>query len=156
MKIYNYADITGEYLWESEAGISPLDNEPLIPRNATTITPPATQPKKARVFNGRAWSLVDDFRGETRYAKGTRNPVVIDFLGPISQDLYQDEPQPYTTQEKWDQVRGQRNGFLSSSDWTQLSDSPVNSSAWATYRQELRDIPQTFSTPESVIWPSKP
>ena len=156
MKIYNYADTTGEYLWESEAGISPLDSEPLIPRNATSIIPPAAQPKKARVFNGKAWTLVDDFRGEIRYVKGTRNPFVIDFLGPISQDLYQDEMQPYTTHEKWSQVRSQRDGLLFASDWTQLSDSPINSSAWAIYRQELRDIPQTFSTPESVIWPSKP
>lgn len=149
-------DTTGEYLWESDAGVSPLDNEPLIPRNATTIAPPEAQTKKTRVFSGGAWSLVDDFRGETRYAKGTRNPVVINFLGTINQDLYQDEPQPYTTQEKWDQVRDQRNGLLSSSDWTQLPDSPVDSSAWATYRQKLRDIPQTFSTPESVVWPAKP
>jgi hypothetical protein len=156
MKIYNYADTTREYLWESTAGISPLDNEPLIPRNATTIIPPAAQPKKARVFSGVAWTLVDDFRGEIRYVKGTRNPFVIDFLGPISQDLYQDEMQPYTTHEKWDQIRSQRNSLLYGSDWTQLSDSPVNLSTWAIYRQELRDIPQTFSTPESVIWPSKP
>ena len=156
MKIYNYVDTTGEYLFESEAGISPLDGELLIPRNATTIRPPTAQAKKASVFDGKAWSLVDDFRGETKYAKGTRSPVVIDFLGPINQDLYQDEPQPYTIQEKWDQVRSQRNVLLSGSDWTQLSDSPVDSSAWATYRQELRDIPQTFSTPESVVWPAKP
>ena len=155
MKIYNYLD-DGEYIGESTAGTSPLDNEPLIPKNATTIAPPAEQIKKARVFNGEAWNLVDDLRGETRYAKGTRNPVIIDFVGPINQDLYQNEPEPYTTQEKWDQVRSQRNGLLSSSDWTQLSDSPVDSSAWATFRQELRDIPQTFSTPESVVWPAKP
>ena len=62
----------------------------------------------------------------------------------------------YIAQEKWNEIRSKRNGFLLSSDWTQLSDSPVDLSAWATYRQELRDIPQTFSTPESVIWPSKP
>jgi len=62
----------------------------------------------------------------------------------------------HITQRMWDQVRTQRNGLLSDSDWTQLSDSPVDSSAWAIYRQELRDIPQTFSTPESVVWPAKP
>jgi len=156
MKIYNYVDTTGEYLGESYAGVSPLDNEPLIPRNATTIAPPEAQPKKARVFSGGAWSLVDDFRGETRYVKGTRKPVVIDFLGPINQDLYQNDPQPYTTQEKWDQIRIQRNGLLFSSDWTQLSDSIVDSSAWAIYRQKLRDIPQDFSKPEDVVWPTQP
>jgi len=28
--------------------------------------------------------------------------------------------------------------------------------AWLTYRQALRDIPQTFSTPEEVVRPNKP
>ena len=62
----------------------------------------------------------------------------------------------YIAQEKWNEIRSIRNGFLVQSDWTQLDDSRENKEAWAIYRQELRDIPQTFSTPESIIWPSKP
>jgi len=62
----------------------------------------------------------------------------------------------YIAQEKWNEIRSKRNGFLSQSDWTQLDDSRENKEVWATYRQELRDIPQTFSTPETVVWPSKP
>jgi hypothetical protein len=62
----------------------------------------------------------------------------------------------YIAQQKWNQIRSTRNSFLSQSDWTQLADSKEKKEAWAIYRQELRDIPQTFSTPEDVIWPLKP
>ena len=73
------------------------------------------------------------------------------------QAVIRDQESPtYIARQKWNEIRSKRNGFLSQSDWTQLDDSRENKEAWATYRQELRDIPQTFSTPESVIWPSKP
>ena len=62
----------------------------------------------------------------------------------------------YILQQKWNEIRSRRNSFLSQSDWTQLEDSKESKESWAIYRQELRDIPQTFSTPEDVIWPSKP
>ena len=70
--------------------------------------------------------------------------------------IREQESPTYSAQQKWNEIRSRRNGFLSQSDWTQLEDSKENKEAWAGYRQELRDIPQTFSTPESVIWPSKP
>lgn len=54
------------------------------------------------------------------------------------------------------EVRLKRNELLSSSDWTQVSDAPVNQAAWATYRQALRDIPQQAGFPSNVVWPEKP
>lgn len=53
-------------------------------------------------------------------------------------------------------VRNQRNTLLSSSDWTQVADAPVDKAAWATYRQELRDITAQAGFPTEVIWPVKP
>jgi hypothetical protein len=53
-------------------------------------------------------------------------------------------------------VRAKRNQLLADSDWTQLSDCPVNSVAWAAYRQELRDVPQTEGFPWSIDWPLAP
>lgn len=53
-------------------------------------------------------------------------------------------------------VRGLRNGLLSSSDWTQVADAPVDKAAWATYRQALRDIPQQEGFPDNVVWPVAP
>lgn len=66
------------------------------------------------------------------------------------------ESPAYIAEQKWNEIRSKRNSFLTQSDWTQLEDSKQNKEAWAGYRQELRDIPQAFSTPESVIWPSRP
>ena len=56
----------------------------------------------------------------------------------------------------WDQIRDKRNYLLAQSDYTQMSDWPGDKTAWATYRQTLRDIPQTYSAPEDVIWPTAP
>jgi hypothetical protein len=53
-------------------------------------------------------------------------------------------------------VRFERGKLLLQSDWTQLVDSPVDSAAWATYRQELRDIPQQEGFPYEVVWPPEP
>ena len=45
-------------------------------------------------------------------------------------------------------VRGQRNGILASADWTQIGDAALGdhtAEEWATYRQELRDLPAAYS-----------
>lgn len=55
-----------------------------------------------------------------------------------------------------DQARSQRNALLAASDWTQMSDAPVNKVAWATYRQALRDITAQAGFPESIDWPVQP
>lgn len=61
-----------------------------------------------------------------------------------------------TSELKWQSVRGFRDSLLVQSDWTQLQDSTANKQAWASYRNLLRNIPQDFSTPESIVWPTKP
>ena len=57
-------------------------------------------------------------------------------------------------------IRAQRNARLAATDWTQGADSPLSSSkktAWATYRQELRDYPSTASkVSELGAWPTEP
>lgn len=64
------------------------------------------------------------------------------------------------TQEETDnqanEVRSQRNRLLYECDWTQLSDAPVDSLAWANYRQALRDVTSQPGFPWSVVWPSQP
>jgi hypothetical protein len=52
-----------------------------------------------------------------------------------------------------------RQKLLYASDWTQIPNGPLTSaqqSAWATYRQELRDIPAQSGYPFNVIWPTPP
>lgn len=56
----------------------------------------------------------------------------------------------------WDEIRIKRTRLLRDSDYTQVLDYPGDKIAWATYRQTLRDIPQTYATPESVAFPNQP
>lgn len=53
-------------------------------------------------------------------------------------------------------VRGYRNFLLKSTDYTQLADAPGDTTAWATYRQALRDIPAQDGFPFTVTWPTEP
>ena len=54
-----------------------------------------------------------------------------------------------------DRVRGHRDRLLAQSDWTQVADAPVDKTAWAIYRQSLRDIPEQEGFPNEVTWPVK-
>ena len=54
------------------------------------------------------------------------------------------------------QIRQERNTLLSDCDWTQVSDAPVNQTAWQTYRQALRDVTSQEGFPYDVTWPTKP
>lgn len=53
-------------------------------------------------------------------------------------------------------VRDERNLLLAKSDWTQLSDSPVNKQLWAEYRAALRNITEQESFPFNITWPIPP
>jgi len=61
---------------------------------------------------------------------------------------------------KMARIRMQRNGMLSTCDWTQLSDSLLSKQvmgSWATYRQSLRDVPnQENFDPDDFEWPESP
>ena len=59
------------------------------------------------------------------------------------------------TEAQWTSVRNQRNAKLAACDWTQLPDAPVDTAAWATYRQALRDI-TSQSDPFNIVWPTAP
>ena len=56
-------------------------------------------------------------------------------------------------------VRGQRDGMLRDTDWTQIADAALGDHTveeWATYRQELRDLPSVHSKVSEVVWPTPP
>ena len=57
---------------------------------------------------------------------------------------------------KASQIRSQRNQLLTASDWTQVLDAPIDRTAWAAYRQALRDITSQEGFPASVQWPNDP
>jgi hypothetical protein len=59
----------------------------------------------------------------------------------------------------WTQLRAERNRRLSATDWTQLADAHLSQEkkdAWASYRQELRDLPDELVDPLVVEWPLDP
>ena len=53
-------------------------------------------------------------------------------------------------------VRNQRTELLKDSDWTQIADSTADKTAWATYRQALRDVPSQAGFPWTITWPDAP
>jgi len=56
-------------------------------------------------------------------------------------------------------VRSKRNILLINSDWTQLSDSPLDAdkaAEWATYRQALRDLTDNLDENGDVTFPTAP
>ena len=56
-----------------------------------------------------------------------------------------------------ERMRLARNSLLSGCDWTQAADDPTgNAAEWATYRQELRDFPATWTPSPTVDFPDPP
>lgn len=53
-------------------------------------------------------------------------------------------------------VRRERNERLAATDWTQVTDAPVDRAAWAAYRQSLRDLPAAYSGEGPIPWPQEP
>ena len=56
-------------------------------------------------------------------------------------------------------VRAERDGMLRNTDWTQIADAALGAHTaeeWATYRQELRDLPAGFSKVSEVVFPDDP
>ena len=58
-------------------------------------------------------------------------------------------------EQKWEQIKLWRNAQLARTDWTQLSDAPVDQAAWATYRQALRDLPAQGGNAENAKFPNE-
>jgi hypothetical protein len=53
-------------------------------------------------------------------------------------------------------VRNSRTEMLKDCDWTQIADSTADKTAWATYRQALRDITTASGFPWTITWPTQP
>ena len=56
----------------------------------------------------------------------------------------------------WAIIRKKRDFLLRTTDWTMTVGCTVDQSAWAAYRQSLRDVPQTFTEYTDVTWPTQP
>ena len=90
-------------------------------------------------------------------------------LGPVFTDTAASEGQPAKTAaeneaeykarkdaEQAANVRASRTQKLKDCDWTQIADSTADKTAWATYRQALRDITGQAGFPWTITWPETP
>lgn len=75
---------------------------------------------------------------------------------PPEPEPVETEPPPLTIEQQWQHLRDQRDALLTTSDWTQLPDAPVDAEAWAVYRQALRDLPEATTDPANPEWPNEP
>ena len=69
-------------------------------------------------------------------------------------ELDQIEASKPTAEQKWAEIRSQRDALLRECDWWASSDLTI-SDAQKKYRQDLRDIPSQ-SDVDNITWPSKP
>jgi len=77
---------------------------------------------------------------------------------PVSKDILDRIKRPNPTKDMA-RLREERNRLLTESDWTQYNDSPLDDDAkasWVTYRQELRDLPESVEDPDDPTWPEEP
>ncbi len=56
----------------------------------------------------------------------------------------------------WARIRHHRDMELATTDWTQVADSTADKTAWATYRQALRDLPASNTDPKKIKFPNRP
>jgi hypothetical protein len=104
--------------------------------------PPELAPNQVAEIDG--WSQKVDENGATIFSF---DYVVTTFTQDECLDLW---------------IRFPRVQRLAASDWTQVADSPLSAedkSAWANYRQALRDMTTTYaevSDPAEIVWPLMP
>jgi len=178
MNVYLYNSVTFEYTGTKEARESP--REPgvyLCPANAVLDNaPPSCGDNEIATFDtgAQVWGKVADYRGITYYNKTTKAVTTFEIGETPGSDVTELEPlsdpcnfvidewvldTTVITENKWATLRAERNGKLTASDWTALSDCPLtsaNQTEWTTYRQYLRDLPANTSDIDNIVWPTVP
>jgi hypothetical protein len=57
---------------------------------------------------------------------------------------------------RWERIRLWRDKLLAASDFRMIEDAPWDKTAWANYRQALRDLPSTVTDPLNIVFPQSP
>jgi hypothetical protein len=120
-----------------------------------------------------------DTYGEVEYNDGSPNEkieelgiyqqAVIDYQNEIQRledEKIAQEAASEAARDYWVELRIMRDQLLSNSDWTQIPDAPLTETqktAWQTYRQQLRDLPENIQDPKPLVldsshsdWPISP
>ena len=162
---------TGEVMYESEFRTRFAQNLPSNPLTQEWLDSYVSDPAGDIVFEG------PQATGGTVYQHSQRAGVEqLDgkwytkyILGPVFTDRAAEGDQPAQTAaeqetaykaikdaEQAKSVRASRTEKLKDSDWTQIADSTADKTAWATYRQQLRDITGQAGFPWTITWPDAP
>ena len=120
------------------------------------------------VWDGGRYLLKPDYTGQEYWDKSTGQAVDFD-LGdqPDGTMTTQKPPHPDAEwkRDKWvvpakaraADARSKRDELLERCDFIMLPDHPAaNKTAWKTYRQSLRDVPDQAGFPDTINWPTKP
>jgi hypothetical protein len=162
---------TGEVMYESEFRTRFAQNLPSNPLTQEWLDSYISDPAGDIVFEGPQAS------GGTVYQYSQRAGVeqiegkwyTKYILGPVFTDRAAEGDQPAQTAaeqetaykamkdaEQAASVRASRTQKLNDCDWTQIADSTADKTAWATYRQALRDITGQAGFPWTMTWPESP
>lgn len=111
-------------------------------------------------LNGLPYVIADKPEGFGAKAYVQNNTLVEMPIQPSEYDVFDYQTKqwfdPRTPETQWPIVKQQRDKLLQASDYTQLPDVPLtDKTAWATYRQQLRDI-TLQSDPFNIVWPIAP
>lgn len=173
--VYYFDDITGEYIgWSDEyinEGVS-------LPGNSTSVNPGEHEKGFVFIFKNGKWDKKEDHRGEVVYSKTTLLPVVIDYIGPVSDGYTVDSPSSIF--DKWEngkwvtdkeaqkadetaQVNAQKNSLIAEATmkiaplldakeggYMDQEDLPILT-AWQKYRYALTRVDVN-----KPVWPEKP
>lgn len=66
------------------------------------------------------------------------------------------DPQEVPSEWWLERMRIHRDRLLAASDWAMTADAPTDKTAWAAYRQALRDFPATWVPSEEADFPEPP
>lgn len=100
MFIHHYHSVTKEYLSSTEARLDPIDQQPVIPANATDKPVPATNANEAAIFQDDDWVVVPDYRGEVYYNKTTQEQITVTEIN-VSPDPNWTDIAPTDPDEIW-------------------------------------------------------
>lgn len=85
--------------------------------------------------------------------KDEANPLYQEYLAWLAEG---NTPLPSNPPDTWDSIRKKRDQLIRDSDWTMIPGASVDQAQWSAYRQILRDLPQTYTNAEDVVWPTVP
>ena len=158
---------TGEVMYEGEFRTRFAQNLPPVPLTQEWLNTYTSDPAGDILLEGPQATTVYPY--EFSYRNGavqddqgrwfTRNSVGPVFADNATDGTAAEQMARYKArmdEEQSRRIREDRNTRLNDSDWSQIGDSTADKTAWATYRQALRDIPTSEGFPWNVTWPDSP